>query len=228
MSNPLVIKSASDLVEPKGTDYKAPIFKTSYEYSAIRENSRKQIEEQMKRSKQPFIVLERDGDIGSNVVYYTCGCNKEDSLFPELVITACITKESAINTIYAIFEKLKEVKQITGGVEIADLLSAFEEDQRMGRQPKFGIRPIDAHQFVYGFGGKLHAYYNMDDYYNQLPIWQILISDIEGFLPTDSGYLQTVCPQFLLADKPFGQAGNIYPTDIFKTMTCRPSTAIIH
>lgn len=112
MSNPLVIKSASDLVEPKGTDYKAPIFKTSYEYSAIRENSRKQIEEQMKRSKQPFVVLERDGDIGSNVVYYTCGCNKEDPLFPELVITACITKESAINTIYAIFEKLKKLSKL--------------------------------------------------------------------------------------------------------------------
>ncbi|MFO5520822.1 hypothetical protein ACLBP3_29845, partial [Klebsiella pneumoniae] len=78
-------------------------------------------------------VVQRQGDIGSNVVYYTCGCNKEDPLFPELVITACITKESAVNTFYAIFEKLKEVKQITGGVEIADLLRAFEEDHKLGR-----------------------------------------------------------------------------------------------
>ncbi|MFO5842556.1 hypothetical protein ACLBPJ_29850, partial [Klebsiella pneumoniae] len=67
ISNRLVIKSASDLVEPKEIDYKAPIFKASHEYESIRENSRQLIEKQMKLSKKPFAVVEREGDIGSRV-----------------------------------------------------------------------------------------------------------------------------------------------------------------
>ncbi|MFO6285493.1 hypothetical protein ACLBVW_38725, partial [Pseudomonas aeruginosa] len=68
-----------------------------------RENSRQLIEKQMKLSKKPFAVVEREADIGSKNVYYTCGCNKEDPLFPELVITACITKVSAVHTYHFIF-----------------------------------------------------------------------------------------------------------------------------